>query len=108
MTHGLVVRDASKSSPDEYRITRLGEDTLRHGIGRLAAAERLGLALHPSIAQRVEQQLLLGEYELAIFAAMREVEIRVRDLAGASSSLLGVALMQHAFGPRAGVLVDPV
>jgi uncharacterized protein (TIGR02391 family) len=85
IAHGLVVRDHNQS-----------------------AAERLGVALHPRIAEQVEQQFLLGEYELAVFAAMREVEIRVRQLAAAPDSLLGVKLMKHAFsaqGPRP--LVDP-
>src|SRR5664280_1764738 len=33
------------------------------------------------LVQRIEQQFLLGEYELAVFAAMKEVEVRVRELA---------------------------
>jgi uncharacterized protein (TIGR02391 family) len=108
MTHGLVARDSSQSSTDAYRVTRLGEDTLRYGVDKLTAAERLGVALHQRIAQRVESQFLLGEYDLAVFAAMREVEIRVRDLAGASDGLLGTKLMQWAFAPAApGPLTDP-
>ncbi|MEV6641095.1 TIGR02391 family protein [Amycolatopsis sp. NPDC051371] len=107
MTHGLVVRDPAQSSPDAYRITRLGRDTVEHGIAKLTAAERLRISLHRRIAERVEQQFLLGEYELAVFAAMREVEIRVRELAGAPASLLGVPLMQQAFAPKSpGPLVD--
>lgn len=80
MTHGLVVRDPSQPSADAYVVSRLGEETLRYGVGKLAAAERLGMSLHPRIAQLVEQQFLLGEYDVAVFVAMREVEIRVRDL----------------------------
>jgi uncharacterized protein (TIGR02391 family) len=107
ITHGLVVRNPAQSSPDAYRVTRLGEEALKYGVAKLVAAEQLGVALHPRIAQRIEQQFLLGEYELAVFAAMREVEIRVREIAGAPDSLLGVALMQHAFAPKApGPLVD--
>lgn len=107
MTHGLVVRSASQDSPNAYRVTRLGEETLKFGVAKLTAAERLGVALHPRIAQRVEQQFLLGEYELAVFAAMREVEIRVRELAAAPDSLLGVALMKRAFSRQGpGPLVD--
>jgi hypothetical protein len=98
---------SSQSSADAYRATRLGEKTLQYGLAKLTAAERLGVVLHPRLAQRVEQQFLLGEYELAVFAAMREVEIRVRELAGASNSLLGVPLMQQAFSPKApGPLTD--
>ncbi|WP_406635835.1 TIGR02391 family protein [Amycolatopsis sp. WGS_07] len=99
MTHGLVVRDPSQHSSDAYVVSRLGDETLRYGIGKLAAAERLGMALHPRISQLVEQQFLLGEYDVAVFVAMREVEIRVRSLGGATDSDLGTKLMDKAFAP---------
>lgn len=95
------------SSPDAYVLSRLGRETLEHGVARLAAAERLGMDLHPRIAQRVQQQFLLGEFELAVFASMKEVEVRVRQLAGESTSLLGTRLMQRAFSSDNGVLTDP-
>jgi uncharacterized protein (TIGR02391 family) len=107
MTHGLVVRNSSQSSTDAYRISRLGREALQYGVARLAAGERLGVALHPRLAERIQQQFLLGEFELAVFAAMKEVEVRVRELANQSSSLLGTKLMQKAFAPESGVLTDP-
>lgn len=65
------------------------------------------MALHPRIAQLVEQQFLLGEYDVAVFVAMREVEIRVRELAGAPDSDLGTRLMDKALAPGIpGPLVD--
>lgn len=107
MTHGLVVRAPSQPSADAYLVSRLGDETLRYGVGKLAAAERLGMALHPRIAQLVEQQFLLGEYDVAVFVAMREVEIRVRALTGASDSDLGTKLMDKAFAPGLpGRLID--
>ena len=106
MTHGLVVRNPSQSSSDAYQVSRLGRETLKYGVARLAAAERLGVALHPRLAQRIQQQFLLGEFELAVFAAMKEVEVRVRELAKASQSLLGTKLMQQAFSAEKGVLTD--
>lgn len=80
LSHGLVMRDMTQTAVEAVKLTRLGEETLRHGVARLAAAERLGVALHPRLAQRIEQQFLLGEYELAVFAAMKDVEVRVRGL----------------------------
>lgn len=107
MAHGLVMRDTVQPSVDAMKVTRLGHETLQYGVAGLAAAERLGVALHPRLAQRIEQQFLLGEYELAVFAAMKEVEVRVRELAGAADSLLGTKLMQQAFSPTApGPLTD--
>jgi uncharacterized protein (TIGR02391 family) len=109
VTHGLVVRDPSQSSADAYRVTRLGEQTLKYGLAGLASAERLGVTtLHPRIGQRVEQQFLIGEFEQAVFIATKEVEVRVRQMAGASDSDLGTALMQKAFSPTVpGPLTDP-
>lgn len=40
---------------------------------------------------------LLGEYELAAFAAMKEVEVAVREAAQAPDSEIGVNLMKKAF-----------
>jgi uncharacterized protein (TIGR02391 family) len=110
MTHGLVAPNSTQA--DAYRITRLGEQTLKEGGARLVAAERLGVSLHHRIAQQVEEQFLLGQYDLAVFAALREVEIRVRQLADAPESLLGVKLMQQAFslngpGPLVDITADP-
>jgi uncharacterized protein (TIGR02391 family) len=59
------------------------------------------------IRDRVLPQFLLGEYELAAFAALREVEIRVRELSGAPESLVGVRLMHEAFKLDDGPLYDP-
>lgn len=108
MTHGLVVPDASQHSSDAYRISRLGHQTMEHGMAGLVAAERLGVTtLHPRIGQRVEQQFLLGEFEQAVFIATKEVEVRVRQLAAQPNSVLGKDLMAMAFSPKApGPLVD--
>lgn len=60
--------------------------------------------LHPSIEQPVRRQFLLGEYEQAVFVAMKAVEVRVRALAQLGHDVLGVTLMTHAFranGPLA-------
>src|SRR5680860_389031 len=85
-----------QSASESIFITRLGQDALESGLQRVNAGERLQDDLHPLLA-KVRSQFLLGEYELAAFAAMREVEIRVRDFAGADPSLVGVKLMRQAF-----------
>lgn len=89
--HGLVSREPSQSGPDWFFVTDTGWGVVDSddGVARLAAAERLNVDLHPRIAARVRSQYLLGEYEAAAFLAMREVEIRVRDLAGAGNDDLG-------------------
>lgn len=104
--NGLIARGhPSQSSGDAFIVTRLGHKVLAEGLGPLDAARRIGLDLHRRL-ERVRSQFLLGEYELAAFAAMREVEIRVRELSGFDVSLIGVKLMRRAFGDK-GPLADP-
>lgn len=104
--HGLLAQDPEQSTGFCY-ITRRGRAVLRatDGLALVRAEERLDVDLHPRIARKVRAQFLLGEYELAAFAALREVEIRVRELAGASNADLGVKLMRQAFSSR-GPLAD--
>jgi len=47
----------------------------------------------------------MGEYEQGVFAAMKAVEVRVRQLGGFKDDVIGVALMNQAFGPN-GPLTD--
>ncbi len=91
---------------DAVFVTQRGVEALVLGLDRLRAAERLDVDLHPVLATTIRRQFLLGEYELAAFAAMREVEVAVRGYSGASNSDIGVKLMQRAFQPG-GPLADP-
>lgn len=93
------------SSPEAMFVTRRGKQVVETGLEPIRAAERLDLDLHDRL-ERVKSQFLLGEFELAAFAALREVEIRVRELSGAENSLIGVKLMRDAFGQQ-GKLTDP-
>lgn len=80
-------------------ITRRGHEVAQadDGLRALHAGQRLAMELHPRIERAVGAEFVLGRFEMAAFAAMREIEIRVRELGGASSSDIGVALMQfHA------------
>ena len=98
-----MAREPSQSGPNWFFVTDAGCEVIADGDGvaKMTAAERLGVDLHPRIAARVRWQYLLGEYEAAARLAMREVEIRVRDLANAGNDDLGVALMKEAFKPGA-------
>jgi len=92
----------------DYFVTRRGLELANEvdPVRRVADEARLAPGLHPLIEARVRQQFLLGEYELAAFAALRQVEIRVRELAGAPESSIGVDLMKNAF-KNGGPLADP-
>lgn len=43
---------------------------------------------------------------MAVFAAMRQVEVRLRTLSGAGNDMIGVALARHALHPDTGPLAD--
>jgi uncharacterized protein (TIGR02391 family) len=86
--------------------TRAGLRALDSGLAEMRAAERLSIDVHPRLAG-VRAQFLLGEYELAAFAALREVEIRVRELTGADESSIGKDLMRQAWKVDGGPLTDP-
>ena len=70
------------------------------------AAERLSGDLDPALSS-ARSNFALGDYETASFAAMKAVEVAVRDAAGLPNELLGVNLMRKAFSPKDGVLRDP-
>ena len=90
-------------------VTREARRVLELGSldgGRAAASEPdWNIELHDRIAERVGAQLGSGHFDLAAFTAMREVEIRVRELSSAGARDLGVDLMKRSFGP-AGPLTD--
>ncbi|MFB8040302.1 TIGR02391 family protein [Streptomyces hydrogenans] len=70
------------------------------GIARLEARARLAGLLHPDLEKTVRTNFDLGDYETACFAAMKAVEVAVRDASGLDNSLVGVALMRKAFQPH--------
>jgi uncharacterized protein (TIGR02391 family) len=62
--------------------------------------------LHRLIESEGRPQFLIGKPDQAVFASMKTVEIRVRKLAGLGDDVIGVDLMNKAFGPT-GPLTDP-
>jgi uncharacterized protein (TIGR02391 family) len=47
-----------------------------------------------------------GEYDVAVFQAMKAVEVSVREVAGFTAGELGVDLMRKAFHEDSGPLTD--
>lgn len=102
----LIGRHSTQTSSDARQITETGRHALQNGLGRLRAGQRLGVDMHPLIAGTVRTQFLIGQFELAAFAVLREVEIRVRRLGRFSDEMIGVKLMAAAFNPSNGPLAD--
>jgi len=100
---GLILRDVHKDA-FSFKISRLGRQTLELGLLWLGAMHRLDLELSPALQRVVRPLYLKGEFEIAVFAAFKEVEVRVRDLAGLPHSDFGVKLMHKAFRPPGGPL----
>src|SRR6266498_1373542 len=62
--------------------------------------------LHPVIAKKVEAAFQNAEYDTAVFQALREVEVAVRNISGFSPTDMGAALMRKAFDSKTGPLRD--
>jgi uncharacterized protein (TIGR02391 family) len=108
-SHALVAPSPGQSDSDARIITRAGRQALKQGsLVEIQAAERIGLDLHPRLQGKVRPVFLLGDYETAAFKAMKEVEVRVRELGKLPVDLIGVKPMREAFNPNGGPLANPV
>jgi uncharacterized protein (TIGR02391 family) len=101
---GLLVRDAYQPSSPWFFLSRRAQRlTSREDF---AAYRRAGLLpkdqLHNLIATKVYPTFLRGDYDTAVFQALREVEVAVREAGGFPADLVGTKLMREAFRP-----VDP-
>jgi uncharacterized protein (TIGR02391 family) len=61
---------------------------------------------HTLIDSVARPQFFIRQTDQAVLAAMKAVEVRVRELAGFGDDLYGADLMNKAFGPG-GLLADP-
>jgi len=90
-------------------ISRLGKEVAASPEAESAYKEARALPrdlLHPRIDQECWSTFLRGEYDKAVFAAFKEVEVAVRDLANLDLKDYGTALMEKAFKPDEGKLSD--
>jgi uncharacterized protein (TIGR02391 family) len=103
-SRGFIARTPGQTDAGIF-VTRAGLAVLKSGLQHARAEARLQEGLHALLERRCRRQFLLGEYEQAVFVAMKAVEVRVRDLAGLGEDATGVDLMNRAFGPN-GPLTD--
>jgi uncharacterized protein (TIGR02391 family) len=95
---GLVVRDSGQSAPEAISVSPRGREVLDRSLPWLRATARLEVQLLPEIERAARAHFLRGEFDIAVFGAMREVEIAVREAAGLPGDRIGVTLMKEAFG----------
>jgi uncharacterized protein (TIGR02391 family) len=105
---GLVVPDRGMNGSNGWR--RLSRRALKlenaADFAQYAMARRLPRdALHQKLAQSVWLAFMRGEFDVAVFQAMKAVEVSVRDASGLTAEL-GVRLMRKAFDPKSGPLSD--
>jgi uncharacterized protein (TIGR02391 family) len=62
--------------------------------------------LNPRIADKVWSAFIRAEYDVAVFQAMKAVEVAVREASGFGADELGVKLMRRAFNVENGPLTD--
>ncbi|WP_181065484.1 TIGR02391 family protein [Rathayibacter sp. AY1A5] len=81
------------------RVTRQGAAIGASPLAllELQAEELLSARLSPQLLTSAKPAFMRGDYETAAFAAMKAVEVEVRELSGLSTELVGVKLMQEAF-----------
>jgi uncharacterized protein (TIGR02391 family) len=63
-------------------------------------------SVHKALERRARPAFLRGEYDTAIFEAMKAVEVTVRRAAALTASDYGVSLMRKAFDRSSGPLRD--
>jgi uncharacterized protein (TIGR02391 family) len=92
-----------------YRVlTRRGQQLRsRDQVRSYAAATDLPVGLvHPEILTKARAAFLRGDYDVAVLAALRTVEVAVREAGGFRSEEVGVRLMRDAFNSEKGPLTD--
>lgn len=77
-------------------------DVTNYFIAQLLPRDRL----NKKFADRVWAAFIRGEFDVAVFQAMKAVEVAVRDASQLPARLIGTALIQEAFKPQSGPLTD--
>jgi uncharacterized protein (TIGR02391 family) len=106
---GLIMADFTQGPATSYRIlTRRGRELrTRKQVESYRDAAILPAGLvHSELLPKVHPSFLRGDYEVAVFAAFRAVEVAVRKAGGFKDDELGVSLMRKAFDPETGPLSD--
>jgi uncharacterized protein (TIGR02391 family) len=62
--------------------------------------------LDPALVAKALPDFENGNFDLAVFAAFREVEVRIRDRANLTPTDIGTALARKAFDVKQGPLTD--
>ena len=105
----LFHRGYDQETDDEvYHPTKKGvqleEDQFQRLIGKWTLVP--SLLFHPLVMTKSYPALTREEFDTAVFRAFKAVEVRVREMSGLPSDLVGAALMRKAFDVDRGPLTD--
>jgi uncharacterized protein (TIGR02391 family) len=103
---GMIARNWDQTAGDAFITTRLGRRVLDAGVREIRAIDRLAVDLHPLLEREVRSLYITSRWDLAVFAAMKLVEVRARSVAGESDDLIGVKLMRKVFGENGPLRSD--
>jgi len=108
MREGMIAERPEAATHGFVFVTRRGQNIRLHAD--LEAYRRAAIlhdeVLEPSLSQKVVSLFRQGDYDTAVFAAFKEIEVRVREVGDFTESDLGVSLMRQAFGEKAWRLTD--
>jgi uncharacterized protein (TIGR02391 family) len=106
---GLIVPADDENGRNGYKVlsrrARKFEDPAE--FANYTAARRLPKeTLHARISGPVWMSFMRGEFDTAVFQAMKAVEVAVREAAGLAASDIGTKLMRKAFDVNNGPLAN--
>lgn len=104
---GLVGPAAwSSGAGDEWVVTHAGRTALTAGSSRHSEARRkLSRGLHPVLVDAALSNFERGQYEVAVFAAMKEVEVALRRASGFGPERYGRQLVIDSLRVGSGAFV---
>jgi uncharacterized protein (TIGR02391 family) len=106
---GLIVWSDEANGATGQRVpSRRGERlTDQHAFTQFLRGTELPKEfLHPRLGQKVWLLFLGGDFDTAVFQALKEVEVAVRNAAGLPDTEYGTSLMRQAFDAANGRLTD--
>ena len=106
---GLLIPAPGINGAHGFRVfsRRANKMQSRDDILQFARSRRIQKeTLHPKIAQTVWSAFMRAEYDVAVFQAMKAVEVSVREVGGFTAGDLGTDLMRKAFHEDNGPLTD--
>ncbi|MCG8693620.1 MAG: TIGR02391 family protein [Minwuiales bacterium] len=106
---GLVIPAEGDNGRNGYRrLSRRARrfESVEEFAGFASARSLPKAILHAAIAEKVWLAFVRGEFDVAVFIAMKQVEISVREACGYGNDLYGPDMMRRAFHFENGPLTD--